>query len=467
MAGLFEPFQAIEERQKLGASEISTISEGTGSSIVSANSYNLTSTDTITYIYDVADLVAFRDAVNAGNNYAGKTVCLMADIDLSSICSSELGSWTKIGTGETVFNGTFDGREKTISGIYINDTNLYTGIFRALGVKGIIKNLTVKGNITSGTNTGGIVAYNYGLVEKCTNYITMNHKGNDWIIGGIVGYNKGTISKCINYANVTGYDSIGGIAGINNGIIKECVNRGNIKNTCYSSGGIAGINGYNKSGMDAGWCGSGKIYSCYNTGTITGKNWAGGLIGAHGYNLSSAQSYIYDSYSIGTASIAGHTDYGTATNCYTKLVNYRVLSPYFLNDIHNQNNGYPILKWQTTQYNIVENQAYIKIGETLSLTLEMEGEYEDLNNVTWTSADETVATVDSSGKVTGKSVGRTVITFCNNNSGLKAKAVVNVYRNRAGAITVPQLEIGDRYTLILREDGTVWSVGINNVGQCR
>ena len=35
------------------------------------------------YIYTVQDLCDFRDSVNSGNSYEGKTVVLMNDIDLS------------------------------------------------------------------------------------------------------------------------------------------------------------------------------------------------------------------------------------------------------------------------------------------------------------------------------------------------------------------------------------------------
>jgi len=56
----------------------------------------------------------------------------MEDIDLSSVCSAELGSWKPIGADayctdssdksyDEYFTGTFEGNGKTISGLYIND----------------------------------------------------------------------------------------------------------------------------------------------------------------------------------------------------------------------------------------------------------------------------------------------------------------------------------------------------------
>lgn len=99
---------------------------------------------------------------------------------------------------------------------------------------------------------------------------------------------------------------------------------------------------------------------------------------------------------------------------------------------------------------------YIKIGENLNIVTD--------TSYTWTSSNEDVATVSSSGVVTGKSVGRTTITGVNT-SGNKRKAIINVYRNVEGAITVPCIEQMDQTTVILKEDGTVWTCGLNDYGQ--
>lgn len=41
----------------------------------------------ITQINNLSDFIKFRDSVNAGNTYAGKTVYLNTDIDLSTACN--------------------------------------------------------------------------------------------------------------------------------------------------------------------------------------------------------------------------------------------------------------------------------------------------------------------------------------------------------------------------------------------
>ena len=115
---------------------------------------------------------------------------------------------------------------------------------------------------------------------------------------------------------------------------------------------------------------------------------------------------------------------------------------------------------------------YIKIGDKLELTVVGPSEFnvfiketQNQSEWTWSSSNEDVATIDNNGVVTGKGIGHTTITGYNSKTGLKAKAIINVYRNVEGAITVPQICVGEGYTVILKEDGTVWTSGKNNYGQ--
>ena len=129
---------------------------------------------------------------------------------------------------------------------------------------------------------------------------------------------------------------------------------------------------------------------------------------------------------------------------------------------------------QTGETEVLLNarNEYIKIGETLDIDVLNEScfnvfisEKPSQSNWTWTSSNEDVATVDNQGIVTGKEIGYTTITGYNSKTGVKAKAIINVYRNKEGAITKPQIEVGPDYSVILKEDGTVWTTGRNNYGQ--
>lgn len=76
------------------------------------------------------ELVDFRDKVNSGLSYEGKTINLGANIDLSGVCGENIGNWTPIGNPSTTyFRGTFDGNYYTISNIYINTTKSRQGLF--------------------------------------------------------------------------------------------------------------------------------------------------------------------------------------------------------------------------------------------------------------------------------------------------------------------------------------------------
>ena len=68
--------------------------------------------DATPVITTTADMKAFRDAVNGGNAFAGKTVYLAADVDISD------SDWTPIGTSSNMFKGSFNGNGHTISGLH-------------------------------------------------------------------------------------------------------------------------------------------------------------------------------------------------------------------------------------------------------------------------------------------------------------------------------------------------------------
>ena len=92
-------------------------------------------------ISDLATLEAFREYVNAGSG-AGEYFKLTADIDMSEKYGADIGgsevSWTPIGNGIVPFTGNFDGGGHTISGLYINSTSDYQGLFGYVGEGGTV-----------------------------------------------------------------------------------------------------------------------------------------------------------------------------------------------------------------------------------------------------------------------------------------------------------------------------------------
>lgn len=128
--------------------------------------YGPANTNTL-YIDSAAGLFAFAEQVNEkGNTYAGKTVVLVADIDLKNQL------WTPIGqTCATQFNGTFDGNGYTIKNLNVDASkqtgaNYSSGLFGWLN-KATVKNLTIENATVKGNHNVGVIA-GYMETSGCT-----------------------------------------------------------------------------------------------------------------------------------------------------------------------------------------------------------------------------------------------------------------------------------------------------------
>lgn len=208
-----------------------------------------TNNDGIFEIYNAAQLAGFADQVNNKNlDFSGKTVKLMADIDLNN------QPWTPIGLnadGTSKFKGTFEGNGKTIYNLnvvsvdarsLVNETYTSAGFFGA--TTGKIQNFTIDGavikHITSGnTTTNGIAVVAgstaYGATIDGVTVKNAKVEGNRYV-AGIVGYMDGTVTNCtvdgielIATPNevANGYDNgdkAGGIVGYMNSNAKEISN---------------------------------------------------------------------------------------------------------------------------------------------------------------------------------------------------------------------------------------------------
>ena len=173
-------------------------------------------------ISDLATLEAFREYVNAGSG-AGEYFKLTADIDMSEKYGADIGgseiSWTPIGNGIVPFTGNFDGGGHKISGLYINSTSDYQGLFGYVGEGGTVQDLGVDGTV-SGSCVGGVVGINNGgTVTSC--YNTGDVSGGE-AVGGVVGYNGGTVTNCYNTGDVSGSGYVGGVVGYSDGTVTNC-----------------------------------------------------------------------------------------------------------------------------------------------------------------------------------------------------------------------------------------------------
>ena len=121
-------------------------------------------------IETAAHLKELADTVNSGNACTNTYFLLTQDIDLSSVCGENLNggtSWSSIGARTTRFAGVFDGGNHKLTGLYVHGTNSSEpyGLFSWTGTGSVIQNLNVKGSVTGGFSTGGIVGLGKGLVD--------------------------------------------------------------------------------------------------------------------------------------------------------------------------------------------------------------------------------------------------------------------------------------------------------------
>ena len=250
--------------------------------------YEITSAEELTWFAEQVN-----DSKVAINAILANDIQFMNDTNKTSSVN-----WTPIGKDTTVkFNGIFDGDDHTIYGLYCKQEK-YAGIFGVTDRGALVKNVSSKASSIKTTKiwnmTGGIVAYNNGVVSNCTNTGEVTSISRGFIIGGIVGGNVGMILDCINQGdvysdfgvqNVEGGagGNIGGIVGGNSGIISGCVNDHKIMGKNISSsnlrllrvGGIAGGS-------------NGKILECVNNDSIVvfgGRMHLGGIVGSNGDSI--------------------------------------------------------------------------------------------------------------------------------------------------------------------------------------
>jgi hypothetical protein len=212
-------------------------------------------------------------------------------------------TWPSSTIGNSKFNGTFDGNGFIISGIYINASRYYVGLFESVEEEGKIRNLGVIAScIKGGTYIGGLVGINHSDSINDSYFVGIVTGGS--YVGGLVGYNRGGSIRGYSIATVTGSRRyIGGIVGHNEGIISDSYSIGTTTGTGieFLDGSVGGLVGYNK----------GTISSSYSIGSVIGSGGAingttsgagdniGGLVGGN-------EGLISNSYS--TCAVKGLAD---------------------------------------------------------------------------------------------------------------------------------------------------------------
>ena len=130
------------------------------------------------------------------------------------------------------FNGHFDGKGHTISGVRMKSER-DVAFFINLSSAAEVKNLTLTDAVISSENddyAGGICAFNSGRISNChiTSSVTINVSGSKTSVGGIACYNnyKAVVEGCTSAVTINATDEnryVAGIVAVNNGVVKNCL----------------------------------------------------------------------------------------------------------------------------------------------------------------------------------------------------------------------------------------------------
>lgn len=328
------------------------------------------------YIILTAEQLAKLSFVIGANDkdYQGKYYKLGADIILNDgkiiddkgalvADSTKLHKWTPIGNSSVAFNGSFDGDNHTISGMFINTTSTHNGLFG--NSSGTIENLTVADSwVYGGKYTAGVAGYNVGTIESAKN--TASITASDNCVGGIVGssaqkqykYNS-ILKKLENSGIIVGKNNVGGVAGcVSNVTVDDAENFSQIEGNGYVGGVFGGIGAANNNdirnvknfgpiigihfvggisghcggtslnintyqGTSSYYCPNSKSWTCgsfinaHNEANVSGKYYVGGVLGIGCGGKENSLSNTADIEGVyGTAGIIGSAAYVTSSNLY-------------------------------------------------------------------------------------------------------------------------------------------------------
>lgn len=300
----------IEVAEQNGAGlSAGILSEGTIGTPSEINPHNVT-------IGNYAELVAFRDQVNSGRHFENVVVKLTADIDISG------RPWTPIGAGDRntedtqYFSGTFDGNNRTITGLTNKGMN--------------IGNIKFGSNSTTPQGANEVVYGFFGVVRNATiKNLKMANVDIDLI-------------KVVNDNNVILGDSVGAVVGYAGNIFANSTVT--IENCSVLSGKIAGFDGV-AGILGRSYATTITITNCSNAATVTAPRRVAGILGfiskkaAVNVSLENVTLNVTGCTNTGSISCtANEADYGvTASDSYHDADQILIIGTSIMNNGTNNN----------------------------------------------------------------------------------------------------------------------------------
>ena len=231
--------------------------------------------------YQFAWIISLVNGENGctANNFAGKTVNILADLDMYE------SIWVPIGTQTTPFKGTLKGNGHLIENMRSSLVLDYMGMFgntEGATIQDVMALVSFEANSANMGSVAGVVkTTNISNVEGAGSIQGGNNTVN---LGGLVGkVESGTIHSSFAVNDLTGA-------------------------TATVMGGLVGTNG-------------GNLYNSFANATMTGSTKMGGLVGANQAGCTVENCYV----NLGTQDFPAfaNTNLGTITYCYaSKAGNY-------------------------------------------------------------------------------------------------------------------------------------------------
>lgn len=260
----------------------------------SLTAYNALGSGTANDPYLICTSAQLND-IGLNTSSWSKNYKLMDNIDLTGVTFNQIGIYNITTQVGTAFTGIFDGNGYTISNL----------------------NLT---NATASKPTGMFIyALNAQIKKLALNNV--NVSGQEYT-GALVGFFiDSTISNVSVSGAIAGKDYTGGIVGLNKSIngsnlITDSHSSANVTGT--GAGTVGGIAGLNEAAISA------KIQRCYSTGSVTGPDNVGGLVGYNFGWYGGGVAEISDSFSSGHVSVTGSTAGGITGVNLNGIVNRTV-----------------------------------------------------------------------------------------------------------------------------------------------
>ncbi|NTW32068.1 MAG: T9SS type A sorting domain-containing protein [Bacteroidetes bacterium] len=336
--------------------------------------------------YQIASLenlywIAYQVDIGTPSCFSGKYFVQTADIDASATSTwfsyglDDYYGWDPAGTSDyaKTFAGSYDGQGHTISGLYINRPDeFYVGLFAVID-GGNISNLGMTNVNITGGYCGSIVSIARFSTVLSNCFTTGTVFGVSGITGGLIGMSDATcnIYTCYNACDVYGTDDyIGGIVGYADKCdITNCFNTGTVTGPNY----VGGITGN----------ASGTIENCYNAGVISGTgDYIGGIIGGDDYGTCVFVNNFWDTETSGTTDGNGWVSpdpsgiTGKTTSEMQTKSTFTDASWDFITNWAVSSDNYPFFKWQMKA--IVWNGSWSPFAPTYMDDVSMTANYNDV-----------------------------------------------------------------------------------------